>query len=159
MLTSSVWLIVPYIVYNPVIPSLHRELIQFSFIISAILSFIPLLDLQQQHFATAICWHNLRLRLSCVDTMYDQKITVKFRELWRNGSKKLYLVYKIKCPWPFEMFIHLVSLSWAEHKFNCSITGLRKGGKMSKSKNIEAVKKMILDNHRITIREVADNLG
>ena len=27
------------------------------------------------------------------------------------------------------------------------------------NENIEAVKKMILDNHRITIREVADDVG
>ena len=38
----------------------------------------------------------------------------------------------------------------AEHKLNCGITDLNKA---------EAVKKMILDNRRITIREVADDVG
>ena len=37
-----------------------------------------------------------------------------------------------------------------EHKLICGINGLRKA---------EAVKKMILDNRRITIREVADDVG
>ena len=52
----------------------------------------------------------------------------------------------------------------AEDKFNCGITGLRKAEKMSMStsttdENIEAIKKMILDNRRITIRRRADDVG
>ena len=50
----------------------------------------------------------------------------------------------------------LASLLWAENKFNCSITGLRKA---ETDENIEAVKKMILFNRRITIREVANDVG
>ena len=54
-----------------------------------------------------------------------------------------------------------------EHKFNCGITGLSKAEQMLISRprmltineNIEAVKKMILYNRRITIREVADDVG
>ena len=65
----------------------------------------------------------------------------------------------------------LSDLLWAEHKFNCGIIGLRKGeedvndaarpGRPSTSttdENIKAVKKMILDNRRIIIREVADDV-
>ena len=51
-------------------------------------------------------------------------------------------------------------LLWAGHKYNCGITGIRKAEKMSTAdENIEAVKKMIFDNRRITIREVADDVG
>ena len=57
----------------------------------------------------------------------------------------------------------LASLLWAEHKFNCGITGLRKAVKMSVAsttdKSIEALKKMFSDNRWITIREVADDIG
>ena len=66
----------------------------------------------------------------------------------------------------------VASLLWAKLKFNCGITGLRKAEKMSitmlvlhrpststTDENIEAVKKMISDNRRITIREVADDIG
>ena len=57
---------------------------------------------------------------------------------------------------------HLASLLWAEDKFNCGITDLRKAEKMSMTMfalaNIVTVKKMILNNRRITIREVADNV-
>ena len=49
---------------------------------------------------------------------------------------------------------HLASLLWAEHKFNC-----RGPSTSTTDENIEAVKKMILDNCRITIREVADDVG
>ena len=58
----------------------------------------------------------------------------------------------------------LASLLWAEHKFNCGITGLRKDEKISSpsssttDEDIGAVKKMILDNRRIT-REVPDEVG
>ena len=55
---------------------------------------------------------------------------------------------------------HLTSLIWAEHKFNCDINGLRKAEKVSTAvENIEAVKKMILENRWITIREFADDVG
>ena len=58
---------------------------------------------------------------------------------------------------------HLASLQWAEHKFNYGITGDdARSGHLSTSKpdeNIEAVKKMILDNCRITLREVTDDVG
>ena len=66
----------------------------------------------------------------------------------------------------------LASLLRTEHKFNCSITGLRKAREdvnddarsdrsstSTTDENIEAVKKMILDNHRIFIREIADDVG
>ena len=56
--------------------------------------------------------------------------------------------------------------------FNCVTTGLRKSEKISTTmlvliagvrqqpiKTLKAVKKMILDNRRLTIREVADDLG
>ena len=59
---------------------------------------------------------------------------------------------------------HLASLLWTEHKFNYGITGREDvnddacPGCLS-DENIEAVKKTILDNHRITIREVADDVN
>ena len=64
----------------------------------------------------------------------------------------------------------LANLLWAEHKSNCGITCLRREnvndyacpGRPSTSttdENIEAVKKMILYNRRITIWEVADDVG
>ena len=51
--------------------------------------------------------------------------------------------------------------------FNCGITGSRKAEKMAitcpststTDENIEAGKKMILDNRRITVRKVADDVG
>ena len=43
----------------------------------------------------------------------------------------------------------MASLLWAEHKFNFGIS----------DENIEAVKKIILDNHSITIKEVVDDVG
>ena len=51
--------------------------------------------------------------------------------------------------------------------FNCGITGLWKAEKMAitcpststTDENIEAGKKMILDNRRITVRKVADDVG
>ena len=68
--------------------------------------------------------------------------------------------------------VQLASPLWAEHKFNCGITGSRyveninddvQSGLQSMSttnENFDAVKKMILDYpRRITIREVADNVG
>ena len=63
---------------------------------------------------------------------------------------------------------HLGNLLWTEHKFNYGITGREDvnddacPGRLSTSttdENIEAVKKTILDNHRITIREVADDVN
>ena len=74
----------------------------------------------------------------------------------------------LKC-WPWR----LTSLLRAEHKFNWGITGLKKAEKMvmtmlpmlsrpSRStvdENIEAVKKIILGNSRIIIREVPDDVG
>ena len=66
----------------------------------------------------------------------------------------------------------IVSLLWAEHKFNCDITGLRKTQEdvndnacpsrpsiSTTNDNTEAVKKMNLDNRRITITEVIDDVG
>ena len=66
--------------------------------------------------------------------------------------------------------LRYTSLLWSELKFNCGITGLGKAEKMSMTmfvlvaqsrsttyENIEAVKKMILNNRWITIREFADN--
>ena len=66
----------------------------------------------------------------------------------------------------------LASLLRAEHKFNCGITGLKKAEKMSitmlacgrpctstADENNEAVKKMILNNRRITIREIGGGVG
>ena len=65
----------------------------------------------------------------------------------------------------------LANLLLVEHKFICGITDLKKGredvsddarpGSPSTSttdENIEAVKKIILDNRGITIREVADDI-
>ena len=51
-----------------------------------------------------------------------------------------------------------------EHKFNSSITDLRKArtdcpDTSITAENIDAVKKMILDKRRITIRGVADDVG
>ena len=65
---------------------------------------------------------------------------------------------------------HLANLLWAEHKFNCGLTILRiedvndyaGSGRPSTSTtdvNIEAVKKIILYKRRITIWEVADDVG
>ena len=78
---------------------------------------------------------------------------------------KLNVQEQLKC-----LLWRLVSLLSAEHKFNCGKTGLGKAKKISMmmhalvaraktAENIEAVKKMILDNCRITIREVADDVG
>ena len=58
---------------------------------------------------------------------------------------------------------HLASLLWAEHMFNCAITvnndaNPGRPSTPTTDENIEAVKKIILDNHRITIREVADDV-
>ena len=61
----------------------------------------------------------------------------------------------------------MTSLLCAEHKFNCGITGLRKSEKRSPGRpsasttdeNFETVKKIILDNRRFTIGEVADDVG
>ena len=60
----------------------------------------------------------------------------------------------------------------SKHKFNCGVTALRKGrgdvtdnalpvrpSVFTTDEHIEAVKKMILNNRRITIREVADDVG
>ena len=65
-----------------------------------------------------------------------------------------------------------MTVAFGEYKFNCGITGLRKIKKMSMTllvlvfyacqqcdEIIEAVKTILLDNHRITIREVADHVG
>ena len=65
-----------------------------------------------------------------------------------------------------------MSLLLAERKFNCGVTVLRKTEKMlmtmfvtgypktsTTHENIEAVKKMILDNTRLIIREVVDDVG
>ena len=61
----------------------------------------------------------------------------------------------------------LASLLWAEHKFNYGITSLRNAKKISMpmfvvvgssalitDRNIDAVKKIILDNHWVTIRGI-----
>ena len=61
----------------------------------------------------------------------------------------------------------MASLLQAEHKFNCGVTGLSKVEKMlineslssRTNENIETVKKMISDNRRIAIREIADDVG
>ena len=63
----------------------------------------------------------------------------------------------------------LASLLWAEHKFNCGLKENQEDviddarpGRLSTStadENIEAVKKMVLDNRLITIREVANSVG
>ena len=47
-------------------------------------------------------------------------------------------------------------LLWAEHKLNC---GPGRPNTSITHENIKAVKKMILDNRRITIKEVADDVG
>ena len=67
------------------------------------------------------------------------------------------------------MYVYLATLLRAEYKFNCGIIGLRKAEKMlttmlvlialARQLNIEPVKKMIFYNLRITIREVADDVG
>ena len=63
----------------------------------------------------------------------------------------------------------LGSLLWVEHKFNCGIIGIKEGredvnddarpGRSITDENIEAVKKKILKNRGITIREFADDVG
>ena len=66
----------------------------------------------------------------------------------------------------------LMSLLWAEYKFSCGITSLRKAEQIIMTmlilvahvtlitdENTEAVKKMILDNRRISIRKVSDDFG
>ena len=67
----------------------------------------------------------------------------------------------LKCWW-----FRLASLLLADHKFNYGITGRKDvnddacpilPSTSTIAENIEAVKKMILDNHRITIGEFADN--
>ena len=50
----------------------------------------------------------------------------------------------------------------AEHKFNCGITRDARPGRpstLTTAENIEAMKKMILDNRRATIGELADDVG
>ena len=62
---------------------------------------------------------------------------------------------------------YLARLLWAEHKFNCGIIvsgrprrcQWRCPSTSTTDKNIEAVKKIILDNRGIIIREVADDVG
>ena len=66
---------------------------------------------------------------------------------------------------------HLASLLWAEHKFISQLNRFNEGredvyddactgrSSMSTDENIEAVKKMISDNHWINIKEVADVVG
>ena len=58
------------------------------------------------------------------------------------------------------------SLLWAEHKSNCGIIGIwdadacpGRPSMLTTDENIEAVKKMILNSRRITIREVADDVA
>ena len=65
----------------------------------------------------------------------------------------------------------LTSPLTAEHKFNCGITGLRKPEKMSmtmlvlvaraRTQAMQTLKhrEVILDNHRITIKEAANDVG
>ena len=68
----------------------------------------------------------------------------------------------IKCSKIFDIWLgHLASLPWAECKFDCGITRLRNAEKMSirtlvTHKSIKVAKKMLMDNHRITIKKVAD---
>ena len=54
---------------------------------------------------------------------------------------------------------HLVSLLWAEHKFNCGITAEKMSMTSTTYETIETMKKMILDNRGIIIREIADDVG
>ena len=66
----------------------------------------------------------------------------------------------------------LPSLLWAEHKFKCGITGLRKAENMSMAmlvlvarapqqpiKTLKQWRKWFLDNRRITIKQVADDIA
>ena len=66
----------------------------------------------------------------------------------------------------------LASLLWAEHNFYCSITGLRKAEKMPMTmlvlvvwarqhpmKTLKLWRKWVLDNRRITIREVVHDVS
>ena len=71
----------------------------------------------------------------------------------RRHCIKFYVKNEIKCARTFEMF---ASLLWTEHKFNC---GPGRPNTSITHENIKPVKKMILDYRRITIREVADDVG
>ena len=72
--------------------------------------------------------------------------------------------HEIKCAKTFEMLtVAFGESTKSRTQVQFCLTGLRKDirpGRLNMSatdKNIEAVKKMILDNHRITIREAADD--
>ena len=48
---------------------------------------------------------------------------------------------------------------WYNHRFKEGLVDVNEDARPEHDENIKAVKKIILDNHRITIREVADNVN
>ena len=107
---------------------------------------------------TRICWQYLPL---WIDSLFltDEKISraLVCSSIFYFPKKWIKETDHLKCSlW------HLASLLWAEHEFNCGRIGLWKVVKILMTMlvlNIEPVKKVILDNWRITIREVADDVG